>query len=313
MILTNIFYHNAGYPQNTGKTCFQLPNQPMLSTEDLPWLIGSPASINTRFKFWIRTFNRSKNLKWLLVNSFPQEHEIEIKKQCCQIIDTTLLQPIIHPIVPLTTQHTTKNPSFGLEDMSCIEWLDNQNPNSVIYISFGSWVSPIGEAKVKSLAMSLETLGLKFIWVLGLGWRDGLPNGFMERILEMDLGKVVSWAPQMKLLQHRAIGLYLSHCGWNSTMEAIGSQKRLLCYPIAGDQFLNCEYIVKVWKIGVKLEGFGEKDIEEGMQRVIEDGEMKIRLMKLRLKIVGDEAWSRAMSNVTTFVDDLHKQLLYEE
>ncbi|KAK5833643.1 hypothetical protein PVK06_017496 [Gossypium arboreum] len=56
-----------------------------------------------------------------------------------------------------------KNPSFREEDINCLEWLDHLKPNSVIYISFGSWVSPIGDAKIKTLALTLQSMNQPFI------------------------------------------------------------------------------------------------------------------------------------------------------
>ncbi|KAK4834011.1 hypothetical protein QYF36_014970 [Acer negundo] len=306
-LLRTGYISDTGYPQHTEKSCI-LPNQPMLSTEDLPWLIGSPSARKSRFKFWTRTLERSSTLKWLLVNSFPEEQHyigINIKQQySCQLIESSLVQqPLVYPIGPLSKHAITKNPSFYKEeDMSCLEWLDDQNPNSVIYISFGSRVSPIGEIKVRNITLSLEALNLKFIWVLRFGWREGLPTGFLERVSNISKqGKVVSWAPQMEVLQHKAVGCYLTHCGWNSTMEAIESQKRLLCYSVAGNQ-----YIVKVWKIGVQLNGY----IEQGMKKVMEDSKMKNRLMRMHTRIMGDEAKSRVMSNLTAFVDDLNNVII---
>lgn len=269
----------AGFPKQLGGTCF-LPNQPMLSSEELPWLIGTPAARKARFRFWTRTLERSESLQWLLVNSFPNEHCLDDKQSEHQQLDLneTKIQPQLQafPIGPLSKLTATKNPSFWEEDTSCLSWLDKQQPNTVIYISFGSWVSPIGEAKVKSLALALEALGKPFIWVLGSSWREGLPVGYLEKVSRT--GKVVSWAPQMEVLKHKAVGCYLTHCGWNSTMEAIQCQKRLLCYPVAGDQFVNCGYIVDLWRIGVRLGGFGEKDVEEGLKRVMEEDEMGNRL-----------------------------------
>jgi UDP:flavonoid glycosyltransferase YjiC (YdhE family) len=139
--------------------------------------------------------------------------------------------------------------------------------------------------------------------VLQSAWREGLPVGYLERVKMQ--GKVVSWAPQMEVLQHKAVGCYLTHCGWNSTMEAIQCQKPLLCCPVAGDQFINDKYIVEVWRIGVKLSGFGQKDFEEGLRKVMEDGEMKSRLRRLYDRTMGEEANLGAMSNLATFVDDL--------
>lgn len=285
----------------------------MLSTEDLPWLIGTPSARKSRFKFWTRTLERSRKLRWLLVNSFPEEF-IDIKQQ--YHLDRSHHQPLVYLIGPQSHQQAmTKNPTFWEEDMSCIEWLDKQKPKSVVYISFGSWVSPIGDAKIKSLAMALETLGLNFIWVLGLAWREGLPKGFLERVTKSSKGKVVSWAPQMKVLRHEAVGCFFTHCGWNSTMEAIECRKKLLCWPVAGDQFVNCAYIVKIWKIGVRINGFGQKDVEEGLKRVMieEKGELNIRLMKLHKRTMEEDARSRIMENLTAFVDDLNNKVATSE
>lgn len=302
-----------------------LPNQPTLFTGELPWLIGTLASRKARFKFWTRTLSRSRTLQWVLVNSFPDEYINDFEdhhdheNQNPLVLNSSQTEngdhhhhlPLILPIGPLcehATTSNTNNPSFWDEDMSCLEWLDKQKTGSVLYISFGSWVSPIGEGKVKSLAMALEALGCPFLWVLGNSWRSGLPVGYLERFSKHARGKVVSWAPQMEVLKHKAVGGYLTHCGWNSTMEAIQCQKRLLCYPVAGDQFVNCTYIVKVWKVGVKLNGLGVKDVEEGVRRIMEDTQMSTRLRNLWERTMGDEASLRVECNLTAFLDDVKKE-----
>lgn len=267
---------DTGLPQREGKICF-IPDLPLFSTEDLPWLIGTDAAKKARFKFWIKTLERSRSLKWLLVNCFRDESKVEVQSS-----------PRVLPIGPLCRHELTKNLSFWEEDSSCLQWVANQKANSVVYISFGSWVSPIGEAKLKSLAMALEASGRPFIWVLRSTWREGLPVGFLERVFKEGRGIVVSWAPQVEILQHSSVGCYITHCGWNSTLEALQFQKRLLCYPVAGDQFVNCAYIVQVWRVGLRLNGLGHKDVEEGLTRVMEeDKDMDTRLMKLRERIMG--------------------------
>lgn len=274
----------------------------MLCTEDLPWLIGTPASRKSRFRFWIRTLNRSKTLRWILINSFPEESSFPSENYS---EDNCQEDALLFPIEPLFKPILNKTPSFWEEDRSCLKWLDTQNPGSVVYVSFGSWVGPIGEQKVNSLAHGLEYSKSPFLWVLGPTCHEGLPVGYLERISKQ--GKVVSWAPQMGVLQHKAVGSFLTHCGWNSTVEAIKCKKKLLCYPIAGDQFVNCTYIVKVWKIGIRIHKFGYKEIEEGVKRVMEDDEMNLRLTELNKRVMGVDATSRAMGNLTAFIEDLMK------
>ncbi|OIT01705.1 PREDICTED: UDP-glycosyltransferase 82A1 [Nicotiana attenuata] len=302
-MLKNGIISETGCPLQNGPISISL-GEPTLGLEDLPWLIGNSAASFSRFKFWTKTMERSRTLKWLLVNTFPDE--------CHKVRNTTILNtkidqsqdcPKILPIGPLNTHVTIKNASFWKEDSSCLDWLDMQTTNSVVYISFGSWVSPIGEAKVNSLALALVALKKPFIWVLAPLWREGLEKGYLEKISKQ--GKIVSWAPQIDVLQHEAVGCYLTHCGWNSTMEAIQSKKRLLCYPIAGDQFINCGYIVKKWRVGVRINDFEVKDLEEGLKRVMEDDEMSERIAILNEMTMGKVASSKAMANLTTFISNV--------
>ncbi|WCJ28100.1 UDP-Glycosyltransferase superfamily protein [Euphorbia peplus] len=291
----------AGNPQHEGPICF-LPNQPSISTQDLPWLIGTQSARKGRFRFWTRTLDRSRNLPWILTNTFQEESSLNcIKKHNS---NSLLLQLGSYTNTNTTKQTIIKNPSFWEEDNTSLQWLNKQKTNSVLYISFGSWVSPIEEAKVRTLAMTLEALKQPFIWVLAPAWREGLPREYIERVRNQ--GKIVSWAPQMEILRHHAVGCYLTHCGWNSTMEAIQSRKPLLCYPIAGDQFVNCAYIVEKWKIGVKISGFCEKEVGESWKKVM-DEEMDKRLLRLYEKAMGEEASLRAMSNLNSFLDHMNK------
>lgn len=273
-----------------------------MSTNDLPWLIGSSTARVSRFKFWTRTLQRSKTLQYLLINTFPEGSE-PITQQSTEFESHD--SPRVLEIAPLIMQAATARTmaTFWEEDMSCVEWLDNQSEGSVIYISFGSWVSPIGEAKIKALALALEALGRPFIWVLGPAWCRGLPDGYTKRVAAH--GRIVQWAPQVEVLRHPAVGCYLTHCGWNSTLEAIQCQKPLLCYPIAGDQLLNCAYIVNTWNIGVKIERFGIEEIENGIKK-LEDEKFRGRIEKLNEKLFGKEGSSKAMANLATFIKDLN-------
>ncbi|KAK9666148.1 hypothetical protein RND81_14G164100 [Saponaria officinalis] len=290
---------DSGLPKFQGHISY--PYQPPLKIEHLPWLIGSQATKVARFKFWARTMDRSKLLSCILVNSFPNESQTKVNSS--KWASNPNHGPTIYPIGPIVRNGFFENLPFWEEDESCVNWLDQQKPNSVVYISFGSWVSPIDETKVSSLAKSLEELKRPFIWVLGPGWRDGLPNGYMDRIGKF--GKIVAWAPQIDVLQHKGVGCYLTHCGWNSTLEAIQCKKTMLCFPVAGDQFLNCEYIVNVWKIGVRMKGFCIHHVSDGISRVMDDLFMKKRMEDLNERIMGEEAISKRKNDIMLFVNDI--------
>ncbi|XP_051152300.1 UDP-glycosyltransferase 82A1 [Andrographis paniculata] len=293
LIQTGLISEN-GLPRNPNAPIKLSSMDPIFSTNDLPWLIGSLSSRIRRFRFWTRTLHRAESLRCILVNSFPLESPSNINPmQQVLEIGPIIMQPA-----------TVANATFWEEDFTCLDWLDEHDVGSVVYVSFGSWVGPIDDGKIKTLALTLEALGLSFVWVLGHAWRRGLPLGYAARVATH--GKIVSWAPQTEVLQHPAVGFYICHCGWNSTMEAILCKKPLLCYPIAGDQFLNCRYIVDVWKIGVHIKGFDFEEVKNGIEWIVENDEVSTRIEKLNEKIFGNDGSFKAMSNFSTFVEDIN-------
>ncbi|KAG6419608.1 hypothetical protein SASPL_121830 [Salvia splendens] len=223
LIRTGVVSEN-GCPRNPSDLISLSSHEPTLTTNDLPWLIGSSKARVSRFKFWTRTIERSKTLQYIMINTFSEGSDLNTEQSTKFDGENS---PQILEIGPLIMQAaTTTSTTLWEEDTSCLDWLDKQNVGSVMYISFGSWVRPIGEVKVNSLASTLEALGMPFIWVVGPAWRLALPEGFIERVATY--GRVVEWAPQLEVLQHPAVKCYLTHRGWNSTMEAIQCKKPLL-------------------------------------------------------------------------------------
>ncbi|XP_075104186.1 zeatin O-glucosyltransferase-like [Nicotiana tabacum] len=139
-------------------------------------------------------------------------------------------------------------------------WLDKQDLNSVIYVSFGS-TTTLSNEQIKELALGLEQSGQKFIWVLREADKKGgdnvkkgsnfeLPKGYEERI--KGKGYIEKyWAPQLEILAHPSIGGFMSHCGWNSCIESISMGVPIAAWPIHSDQPRNTVLITKVLKIGI--------------------------------------------------------------
>lgn len=144
---------------------------------------------------------------------------------------------------------------------SCLEWLDNQAPDSVIYVSFGTTTTLTNE-QIHSLAVGLENSGHKFVWVLrdadkgdiftGNSRECQLPKGYEERIRIKGQGMILrDWAPQLDILGHVSTGGFMSHCGWNSCMESMTMGVPMATWPMHSDQPHNALLVTKVLKIGV--------------------------------------------------------------
>ncbi|CAN6477655.1 unnamed protein product [Victoria cruziana] len=273
-----------------------LPSLPVLNPTHFPWLVGNATSRLFRFKFWLATLKRSASLKWILFNSFAEENQRQ---------ELSIAEPVISPepyffhIGPLT-RRIEHNPSMWEEDDSCIFWLAKQASGSVIYVSFGSWVGLSLQQHIVELAMALEASEKPFLWVLRTAWQAKLPTGFLERVGWR--GKVVDWAPQREVLESKAVGCFLTHCGWNSTVEAIIAGKPLLCWPVSGDQFVNCEFIVNIWKVGIELEGKERKDIRKGITtKMSQWQDLKRNILALRESIFGIDGELTSMKNLISF------------
>jgi cis-zeatin O-glucosyltransferase len=150
----------------------------------------------------------------------------------------------------------------------CLEWLDKQAKNTVIYVSFGT-TTTFDDEQIKELAIGLRESKKKFIWVLRDGDKGDVFNG-EERRAELPkgyensvdgIGLVVrDWAPQLEILAHPATGGFMSHCGWNSCMESISMGVPIAAWPMHSDQPRNTVLITEVLKIGIVVKDWAQRD-----------------------------------------------------
>ena len=150
-----------------------------------------------------------------------------------------------------------------IDEQSCLKWLDSKEPNSVIYVSFGSLVR-LPQEQLREIAYGLEASGQPFIWVVGKilntskneedGGSENWLQGFEERMKESIKGLIIrGWAPQLLILEHAAIGGFMTHCGWNSTLEGVSAGVPMVTWPLTAEQFSNEKLITNVLRIGVQI------------------------------------------------------------
>lgn len=173
----------------------------------------------------------------------------------------------------------------------CLKWLDSKSRNSVLYVCFGSFCKFPSE-QLHEIAMGLEASGQQFIWVVKKGTNDKetedwMPEGFEERMI--DKGLIIrGWAPQVMILDHGAIGGFVTHCGWNSTLEGIAAGVPMVTWPSFAEQFFTEKLITEVLRIGVAV---GAKEWVAGAG----GGNIKRDTVEsaVRSIIVGEEAEER--------------------
>ncbi|XP_037460054.1 anthocyanidin 5,3-O-glucosyltransferase-like [Triticum dicoccoides] len=154
----------------------------------------------------------------------------------------------------------------------CLPWLDAQPEGSVVYICFGSRCTASLE-QIREMAKGLEMSGYRFLWVLRAppafaavaGEPDAtlslLPEGFLARTAGRGLVVTASWVPQMDVLRHASTGAFMTHCGWNSTLEAAATGVPMVCWPLEAEQWMNKVYIVEEMKVGVAVRGYNKPGV----------------------------------------------------
>ncbi|XP_002518717.2 scopoletin glucosyltransferase [Ricinus communis] len=142
----------------------------------------------------------------------------------------------------------------SISEHECIKWLDSKKPNSVLYVCFGT-VAKFSDPQLLEIALGLEASGQNFIWVVRREKNEEekwLPDGYEKRIEGEGL-IIRGWAPQILILEHEAVGGFVTHCGWNSTLEGVSAGLPMVTWPIFADQFFNEKLITDVLGIGVSV------------------------------------------------------------
>ncbi|XP_062194992.1 anthocyanidin 5,3-O-glucosyltransferase-like [Phragmites australis] len=197
------------------------------------------------------------------------------------------------------------------ERHECLAWLDVQPECSVVFLSFGSKGSHPVE-QLKEIADGLDKSGHRFLWVVRTPPAGSdepnrpseqrhepdldalLPYGFLQRT--MNRGFVVkSWAPQVCVLHHPATGAFVTHCGWNSTLESITAGVPMLCWPLHAEQKMNKVFMTEDMGVAVEMEGYmtgfvSAEEVEAKVRLVMESEEGR----ELRARAVARRKEARA-------------------
>ncbi|XP_052183089.1 anthocyanidin 3-O-galactosyltransferase F3GT1-like [Diospyros lotus] len=215
-----------------------------------------------------------RKAKFLAVNSFEG-----LESEASEDLNFNFTKLLYIGPLNLTCSAPATGPSSFSDEYGCLQWLDSQKPGSVAYIGFGTVGTPAPDELVE-LANALEARATPFLWSIKDSLKKHLPEKLLERINRT--GKMVPWTPQVQVLAHVSIGVFITHFGWKSVMESITAGVPLIGRPIFAEQHLNGWVAEHVWRIGVKV-GVLRKDatiraldlvlLEEGGKKLKENAE----------------------------------------
>ncbi|CAK8543949.1 unnamed protein product [Lathyrus sativus] len=229
-------------------------------------------------------------------------------------------------------QRGQNNINVSVDEWIHLKWLDSQKPRSVIYACLGSLCN-LTLPQMIELGLALEATKRPFIWVIRkVNHLEALEkwieeSGFEGRIDGRGI-VIKGWAPQLLILSHPSVGGFLTHCGWNSTIEAICAGVPMVTWPLFADQFLNEILIVKILKVGLSIGvkspmKWGEEeetsvlvkkeDIERGIERLMdmtnESDERRKRIREFgEIAKKAVEKGGSSHTNVVLFIQDVMKK-----
>ncbi|CAN1793805.1 Hydroquinone glucosyltransferase [Linum perenne] len=275
---------------------------------------------NDAYRWLLYHAKRYRLAEGVMVNSFPELEPGAIKSLLSQ--DGPGKKPMVYPVGPLVNMDSPHKTGARSE---CLDWLDDQPGGSVLFVSFGSG-GTLSYDQINELALGLEMSEQRFLWVVrspddktanasfftAQSQNDPfhfLPKGFLDRTRGRGL-VVASWAPQAQILSHNSTGGFLTHCGWNSTLESVVNGVPLIVWPLYAEQKMNAVMLTDDIKVALRPKKVGNEVIKRdeigNVVRSLMEGEegKKVRYRMKELKdaagkvLSKDGSSSRALSEV---------------
>ncbi|XXG78676.1 hypothetical protein AAC387_Pa08g2573 [Persea americana] len=193
----------------------ELPKVPPMASIDLPSMLlpsdphfGYPHSIPGPPPLIDKELKEGRPKPRLLVNKFDSSERVA--NGSVDELDLICIGPLI--------SSTPKKTSSGSD---CMEWLESRLASSVVYVCFGSVISPCKRQMEEILNRLLEARR-PFLWVIK-GSDTGSETGEIKnRVDGCGEGLVVPWCSQVEALARPSAGCFVTHCGWNSTSGEFG-------------------------------------------------------------------------------------------
>ncbi|CAI0402976.1 unnamed protein product [Linum tenue] len=251
-----------------GRTVLEIPGAPKLPASEVPKILLDRD--DEVYRYFLEFTARLPESAGLIVNTFD-----ELEGEAVKAISAGLCLPDGRPTPPLYCIGPLIGDGGGRKEaggsgVDCLAWLDSQPKRSVVFLCFGS-LGIFSREQLREIAIGLEKSGQRFLWVMrdppsggdkrnvvvsvkdpDLSLEGLLLEGFLERT--KGRGHVVkSWAPQVDVLGHESIGGFVTHCGWNSVLEAVRAGVPMVAWPLYAEQKFNRVLLVEEIRIALPM------------------------------------------------------------
>ncbi|KAK7824697.1 7-deoxyloganetin glucosyltransferase [Quercus suber] len=237
-------YFDANYLTNgyLETTIDWIPGMKNIRLKDFPSFVRTTDENDIMLNFKIHETERALRASAVIMNTFdPFEQEaLDALSSMLPRIYT------VGPLMLLVDQiRDDKLKSIGSnlwkEEPGCVEWLNSKEPNSVVYVNYGS------------ITIMTPPQLIEFAWGPDLvGGNSAIVHSeFVTKT--KDRGILASWCHQEQILKHPSIGCFLTHSGWNSMLESVCCGVPMISWPFFAEQLTNCRYCCVEWGIGIEI------------------------------------------------------------
>ncbi|KAL3374802.1 hypothetical protein AABB24_006345 [Solanum stoloniferum] len=230
--------------------------------------------------------------------------------------------PVLPPGEDDVSGQSNRGGSSSVLTSEILAWLDKCEDHSVVYVCFGSQ-AVLTNKQMEELAIALDKSGVKFILsakraLKGHASNDYgvIPSWFEEKVAGRGL-VVRDWSPQVLILKHQAIGAFLTHCGWNSTLESLIAGVPMLTWPMGADQFANANLLVDEHEVAIRAcEGAQTVPNSDELAKLLAEAvqgnnveERRLRASELRkVAINGIKEGGNSFKDLAAFVKHLREE-----
>ncbi|XVF37516.1 hypothetical protein REPUB_Repub20aG0015500 [Reevesia pubescens] len=253
-----------------------IPGLPLLELRDMPSFIYVAGSYPAYFEMVLSQFSNADKADFILVNTFYKLEHGAVDSMSKVISPLLTIGPTIRSIYLDKRLENDKDYDLNLFklDSTSTNWLSTKPPGSVVYVSFGSMAN-LSINQMEELAWGLKQTNFYFLWVVRESEVAKIPNKFVEEMGDKAL--IANWIPQTEVLANEAVGCFFTHCGWNSTIEALCLGVPMVTMPQWTDQTTDAKFVEDVWKVGVRVKvdenGIVSRDEIESCIRQVMEGE----------------------------------------
>ncbi|KAK3220074.1 hypothetical protein Dsin_014044 [Dipteronia sinensis] len=241
------------------------PGIPSIPAKDMPVAMLDRES--KVYRCFVDTATQMIKSAGLILNTFEFLEERAVKAVLDGQCTPSESAPPIYCVGPVIGGNDSGSGDRGEVEHECLSWLDSQPSRSVVFLSFGS-MGVFYTKQLKEIANGLESSRVRFLWVVrapppddetrrtltitDLSIERFLPEGFLDRTKDRGL-VVMSWAPQIAVLNHDSVGGFVTHCGWNSILEGVCAGVPMLAWPLYAEQKMNRAFLVEGMKVALPV------------------------------------------------------------